>query len=62
MVHLVDLTPARSWGASTLIPFFGGLTSIPVNPTLQSAAGADLDLRIRFGHRHGRILGAGQRF
>ena len=37
VVHLVDLTPARSWGASTLIPFFGGLTSIPVNPTLQSA-------------------------
>ena len=33
----MDLTPARSWGASTLIPFFGGLTSIPVNPTLQSA-------------------------
>ena len=37
VVHLVDLAPARSWGASTLIPFFGGLTSIPVNPTLQSA-------------------------
>jgi acetamidase/formamidase len=36
-VHLVDLTPARSWGASTLIPFFGGLTSIPVSPTLQPA-------------------------
>jgi acetamidase/formamidase len=34
-IHLVDLTPARSWGASTLIPFFGGLTSVPVNPTLQ---------------------------
>jgi acetamidase/formamidase len=34
-VHLVDLTPARTWGASTLIPFFGGLTSIPVSPTLQ---------------------------
>lgn len=36
-VHLVDLTPARTWGASTLIPFFGGLTSVPVNPTLQPA-------------------------
>jgi acetamidase/formamidase len=36
-VHLVDLTPARSWGASTLIPFFGGLTSIPASPTLQPA-------------------------
>ena len=34
-VHLVDLTPARTWGASTLIPFFGGLTSVPVSPTLQ---------------------------
>lgn len=36
-VHLVDLTPARSWGASTLIPFFGGLTSVPASPTLQAA-------------------------
>lgn len=36
-VHLVDLTPARGWGASTLIPFFGGLTSVPVSPTLQPA-------------------------
>ena len=34
-MHLVDLTPARTWGASTLIPFFGGLTSIPASPTLQ---------------------------
>lgn len=34
-VHLVDLMPARGWGASTLIPFFGGLTSVPVSPTLQ---------------------------
>ncbi|MDF2825907.1 MAG: Acetamidase/Formamidase, partial [Mycobacterium sp.] len=36
-VHLVDLTPARTWGASTLIPFFGGLTSVPASPTLQAA-------------------------
>lgn len=34
-VHLVDLTPARGWGASALIPFFGGLTSTPADPTLQ---------------------------
>jgi acetamidase/formamidase len=34
-VHIVDLTPARTWGASTLIPFFGGLTSVPASPTLQ---------------------------
>lgn len=26
-LHLVDLTPARGWGASTLVPFFGGLTA-----------------------------------
>jgi acetamidase/formamidase len=25
-LHLVDLTPARDWGASSTIPFFGGLT------------------------------------
>ena len=25
-LHLVDLTPARDWGASTTIPFFGALT------------------------------------
>ena len=24
-LHIADLTPARDWGASTLIPFFGGL-------------------------------------
>ena len=35
-IHLADLTPARTWGASTLIPFFGGLTSIPASPTLQA--------------------------
>src|SRR6476619_8233339 len=34
-VHLADLTPARTWGASTLIPFFGGLTSVPASPSLQ---------------------------
>ncbi|GJJ16358.1 acetamidase/formamidase family protein [Mycolicibacterium mageritense] len=34
-IHFVDLTPARSWGASTTIPFFGGLTSTPASPTLQ---------------------------
>ena len=26
VLHIVDLTPARTWGASTLVPFFGGLT------------------------------------
>lgn len=27
VLHLVDLTPARDQGASTLVPFFGGLTA-----------------------------------
>jgi len=27
VLHLVDLTPARDWGASTLVPYFGGLTA-----------------------------------
>jgi acetamidase/formamidase len=26
VLHLVDLEPARDWGASTTVPFFGGLT------------------------------------
>jgi len=26
-IHVVDLVPARSWGASAAIPFFGGMTS-----------------------------------
>ncbi len=26
-LHIVDLTPARDWGVSTTIPFFGGLTA-----------------------------------
>jgi acetamidase/formamidase len=34
-IHIVDLTPARSWGASAAIPFFGGLTSTDVTSTLQ---------------------------
>jgi acetamidase/formamidase len=27
VLHIVELTPARDWGASTLVPFFGGLTA-----------------------------------
>lgn len=34
-LHIVDLTPARSWGASAAIPFFGGLTSTDRTATLQ---------------------------
>lgn len=36
-LHLVDLEPARSWGASSLIPFFGGMTSTDVTMSLQEA-------------------------
>jgi acetamidase/formamidase len=35
VLHLVGLEPARDWGASCTIPFFGGLTSTPLTPTLQ---------------------------
>lgn len=34
-LHIVDLAPARSWGASTTIPLFGGLTSTDRTATLQ---------------------------
>ena len=34
-LHIVDLTPARSWGASATIPFFGGLTSTDRTAMLQ---------------------------
>jgi len=36
-VHVVSLEPARDWGASAAIPFFGGLTSTPRTATLQDA-------------------------
>ena len=34
-LHFVDMVPARSWGASATIPFFGGLTSTDRTVTLQ---------------------------
>jgi len=34
-LHLLDLRPARDWGASSTIPFFGGLTSTDRTATLQ---------------------------
>jgi acetamidase/formamidase len=34
-LHLIDLQPARTWGASAAIPFFGGLTSTDRTATLQ---------------------------
>ncbi len=36
-LHIVDLTPARGFGASTTIPFFGGLTSTDRTALLQQA-------------------------
>ncbi|MPZ53077.1 MAG: acetamidase [Acidimicrobiia bacterium] len=36
-IHIVDLTPARTWGASAAIPFFGGLTSTDRTAMLQEA-------------------------
>jgi acetamidase/formamidase len=37
VLHLAELTPARTWGASALIPFFGGLTGTDRTATLQPA-------------------------
>lgn len=37
VVHIVDLTPARDWGVSAAIPFFGGLTSTGATAMLQEA-------------------------
>src|SRR5690606_11355451 len=34
-LHIVDLTPARGWGASTTIPLFGGLTGTDRTALLQ---------------------------
>lgn len=35
VLHIVDLSPARSWGVSATIPFFGSMTSTDRTPTLQ---------------------------
>ena len=35
VLHLVSLEPARDWGASAAIPFFGGLTSTDRTVSLQ---------------------------
>lgn len=34
-LHFINIEPARSWGASATIPFFGSLTSTPMTATLQ---------------------------
>ncbi|WP_026536088.1 acetamidase/formamidase family protein [Arthrobacter sp. H14] len=36
-IHIADLTPARNWGASATIPFFGGLTSTDRTAFLQES-------------------------
>ena len=36
-IHVIDLIPARSWGASAAIPFFGGMTSTDRTALLQQA-------------------------
>src|SRR3954466_1858802 len=36
-LHLVSLEPARDWGASAAIPFFGGLTGTDRTAMLQEA-------------------------
>ena len=41
-LHLVSLQPARNWGASAHIPFFGGMTGTDRVVTLQDAL-PDLD-------------------
>ena len=37
VLHVVDLKPARDWGVSAAMPFFGGLTSTDRTATLQDA-------------------------
>ncbi len=37
VLHLVDLEPARDWGVSAAIPFFGGMTSTDRTVSLQEA-------------------------
>lgn len=37
VLHIVELKPARNFGASAAIPFFGGLTSTPATAMLQEA-------------------------
>lgn len=36
-IHIANLTPARTWGASAAIPFFGGLTGTDRTANLQEA-------------------------
>ena len=35
MLHVAELTPARDWGVSAAVPFFGGLTSTARTASLQ---------------------------
>ena len=62
VLHLVALEPARDWGASAAIPFFGGMTEHrPRRHPAGSAAGHHLDLRARPRPQHRRVRGPAQR-
>jgi acetamidase/formamidase len=62
-LHFVSLEPARDWGASAAIPFFGGLTSTDRTATLQDALPdttwiyhVDADARtVQFQARHSEL-------
>jgi amidase len=58
-VHFVSIEPRESWGVSTLVPFFGALTSTPTTATLQPALPEmtwiyDLDREARLVHYRAR--------
>ena len=55
-LHLVSLEPARDWGASAHIPFFGGMTGTDrVVDAAGRAAGPDLHLRAGPGEEHRHV-------
>lgn len=63
-IHLVSLEPARDWGASAHIPFFGGMTSTDRTFTLQDALPDSTYLYqldrakgvVRFEAKHGELV------
>ncbi len=54
-LHLVSLTPARDWGASAHIPFFGGMTATDRTVTLQDAL-PDLTYLYELDRAKGTVL------
>ncbi len=63
-IHLVSLEPARDWGVSAHIPFFGGMTSTDRTVTLQDALPDSTYLYqldrakglVRFEAKHGELV------